>query len=327
MIELETRGVQASLSELISLRASSRNLSLIKKKKPKTHTVGSHLSMSKGRGMDFEEVRVYHPGDDVRNMDWRVTARTNVPHVKVFREERERPVFLVVDFTESMFFGTRNAFKSVVAARVAAMLAWSTVASGDRVGAILFSDTEMVEIKPGSRDRAALRILKKLSDFSQFPHHNGQHPARSRHPEQPRHPELDSGSSIKKALTKLHRLAPSGSLIFLLSDFDTFDEQALQQYKRLARYNQIVSGLIYDPLESEPPKPGLYQFSNGVENILLNTSSKSLCKQYKEQFSVKIKMLEQEANSAGQSFFQLRTNQPILLVLREVLQHAGGTRK
>lgn len=326
MIEQETRGVHASLDELISLRASSRDLSLVKNNKPKTLRVGSHLSASKGRGMDFEEVRVYRPGDDVRNMDWRVTARTNVPHIKVFREERERPVFLVVDFTETMFFGTRAAFKSVVAARVAAILAWATVASGDRVGAVLFSEHDMVEIKPGARDRSALRILKQLSDFTKSSQPIvGRHPGFE--PGQPRHPGLDPGSSINKALTTLNRIAPSGSLIFLLSDFESFDEQALQQYKRLAQSNQIISGLIYDPLEAEPPKPGLYQFSDGAQKILLNTATKSLCEQYRAQFAQKVKLLEQEATTAGQSFFQLRTNQPILPVLREVLQHAGGTHK
>ncbi len=129
-----------------------------------TNRAGGYLSGFKGRGMDFEEVRAYQPGDDVRLIDWRVTARTGKPFTKIFHEERERPVFIVVDLSATMFFGTKTAFKSVIAAKVAALIAWAAVKNGDRVGGIFYGGENCHELRPKSRNRGVLPFLKLLCE-------------------------------------------------------------------------------------------------------------------------------------------------------------------
>ena len=142
------RGVYVSMDELVALQAADLSLDLRGRRKALTAVAGQHRSSFRGRGIDFDEVRIYQPGDDVRNIDWRVTARTGRVHTKLFREERERPVYLVVDQRESMFFGTQKAFKSVVAARIAALLAWASRDHGDRIGGFLFNDRDVQELRP-----------------------------------------------------------------------------------------------------------------------------------------------------------------------------------
>ncbi len=118
------------------MRLSARNIKLDSRLYAIAETAGNRQSRFRGRGIDFQESRNYQPGDDIRTMDWRVTARTGRPHTKVFQEERERPIIIVIDCNPSMFFGTRVAFKAVIAARLAALIAWAAIRNGDRIGAV-----------------------------------------------------------------------------------------------------------------------------------------------------------------------------------------------
>ena len=122
---------------------------------------GGHLSPYKGRGVEFDESRPYQPGDDLRTIDWRVTARTGKPHTKVFREERNRPVFVWLDLRRPMLFATRGAYKGVRAAEMAALIAWSAVANGDRLGGLVFSETQHHELRPALGLRSALRLFQQ----------------------------------------------------------------------------------------------------------------------------------------------------------------------
>lgn len=137
-------GVIAELNELIDLRRYAQSI----RYQPEGRAIraGNHLSKLRGRGMDFAEVRNYQAGDEIRHMEWRVTARTGRPHVKIYQEERERPVVILADFNPSMIFGTRVAFKSVVAARLAAMLVWTVIKQGDRVGGVFFQPLNTVNL-------------------------------------------------------------------------------------------------------------------------------------------------------------------------------------
>lgn len=158
-------GVIAELNELIDLRRYAQSI----RYQPEGRAIraGNHLSKLRGRGMDFAEVRNYQAGDEIRHMEWRVTARTGRPHVKIYQEERERPVVILADFNPSMIFGTRVAFKSVVAARLAAMLVWTVIKQGDRVGGVFFSATEHSEFTPRGRDSGALPMLAALSQYTE----------------------------------------------------------------------------------------------------------------------------------------------------------------
>ena len=161
-------GVQTSLEALLRLKAEARGFSFLPRQPVTSLLAGRHSSRLRGRGLDFEELRHYHPGDDIRTMDWRATARLRAPHVRVYTEERERPVLLVVDQRKPMFFGSRRAMKSVVAAEIAALGAWRALASGDRVGGIVFNDSEIIDLPPHRSQTRVLRILHEVVRLNQM---------------------------------------------------------------------------------------------------------------------------------------------------------------
>src|SRR5215831_25034 len=154
--------VRVTLADLMRLRAAGEAMRLTAPR-VRAAASGGHFSPYKGRGVEFDESRLYQPGDDLRTIDWRVTARTGKPHTKVFREERNRPVFVWLDLRRPMLFATRGAYKGVRAAEIAALIAWSAVANGDRLGGLVFSDTEHHELRPALGLRAALRLFQKIA--------------------------------------------------------------------------------------------------------------------------------------------------------------------
>ena len=230
---------------------------------------GAYLSSFKGRGMEFDESRMYLPGDDIRSMDWKVTARTNQPHTKVFREERERPVLLWLDLNPSMFFATRGAFKSVVATKAASLLAWSTVSSNDRLGALIFSGEQHTEMRPKRGKAAALDFIRRSCAHPAWEH--------APKPQQPRNMNL--------AASRLRKVVKPGSLIFLISDFREMDEQARSHIINLSRHNNLVLLHIYDPFEATLPTSGNYKVSDGINDVSLNTANKKLRSTYQSRFA------------------------------------------
>lgn len=201
---------------------------------------GNFLSPLRGRGMEYDESRPYQPGDDIRQLDWRVTARTGRPHTKLFREERERPVFLCVDYRRSMFFATRGVFKAVQAARAASILAWRAQQNGDRVGGLVFADAEHHELPPRRGKAAAIQWVKLLASEAPKYRRAAAEPA--------------GGRALADALTRLRRLARPGSLIFVASDFRAFDDDCRQELTRLARHTEVGLVAVHDPLEAEFPE-------------------------------------------------------------------------
>lgn len=229
---------------------------------------GAYLSSFKGRGMEFDETRIYLPGDDIRNMDWKVTARTGEAHTKVFQEEHERPVLLWLDLNPSMFFATRGAFKSVVATKAAALLAWSATANKDRLGALIFSGGNHLEIRPKRGKSAALDFIRRACN----------------------HPAWNNGPTKKQArnmalsMSRLRKVAKPGSLIFLLSDFRDMDEPAKSHLINISKHNDIVLVKIVDPVETILPTSGNYRVSDGVNEISLNTANKQFRDSYHQRF-------------------------------------------
>ena len=197
------RGAYAQLNDLISLRFPARQLSLARRNRALSVLAGPNKSNFRGRGIDFEEVRTYQPGDDIRTIDWRVTARTGSAHTKLFREERERPVLVVVDQRSGMFFGSSHCFKSVLAAQLASLLAWSALDAGDRVGGLVFNGTQHREVRPRRSRKTVLALLSQVAEY------NDSLP-------------LDTASapqSFADMLSNLRRIARPGSSLFLVSDF------------------------------------------------------------------------------------------------------------
>lgn len=275
-----TEAVEVSLSELIALNSRTERLSL-NNLKVRSILSGNYLSRVRGRGMEFDEVRLYAPGDDVRCLDWRVTARTGKVHTKLYREERERPIFLATDFRSPMFFATRGVFKSVQAAKLAALIAWSGNHHLDRVGGQIFTDRDTLEFKPRRGKPGILHLLKQLADLSsrlreaRDPNTGGAARDRS---------AFRAEESFSTALDRLGRHTRPGNLIFLLSDFRGLTSQTESLLVRLARHCDVVPILIYDPLECFLPERGIYRISNGEKRITLNLSDHRYRTDYQERF-------------------------------------------
>lgn len=265
---------------------------------------GDYQSPFKGRGMEFDESRPYQAGDDIRNIDWRVTARSGKTHTKLFREERERQVFVWVDLRASMFFATRGMYKSVIAARMAGLLAWSAIHHGDRVGGVIFSDDNHHELKPKRGKGGALRLINQLV----------------------RHPAWDHTDSVKRdptaglrSLVRLRRVARPGSLIFLLSDFRNLDEKMESQLVLLSRHTDIVMIFIYDQLQQALPAAGLYRVSNGQQELMLDTYDRERIETYHAHFQQHRQRLEHLAKNRSIHLISCRTEEDPLAVLQSGL--------
>jgi uncharacterized protein (DUF58 family) len=268
--------VEVTLADLVRLRAAGESLRLTAPR-IRVATEGGHVSPYKGRGVEFDESRPYQPGDDLRTMDWRVTARTGKPHTKVFREERNRPIFVWLDLRRPMLFATRGAFKAVRAAEVAALVAWSAVANGDRLGGLVFSETEHHELRPALGARSALRLLQTVCSKSFW------HP-----PQTAEALETDA----ERALQRLARVARPGSLIFLISDFRRLGANYERQILELAAHCDLMLVHCYDAVEAELPPPGRYRIQSVGRSFSIETSNAATRRRYEERFAARRGALE-----------------------------------
>jgi len=237
---LQSDGVSLSTAELLRYQQLARLFKLTPKRTPQARLAGSYLTKHKGRGMEFDEARHYQAGDDIRAIDWRVTARTGKTHTKIYREERERPVFLFCDFLPSMMFGTQLLTKAVQAAHVCALISWSAAAQGDKVGALIFSQTQHKEIKPLTRKRAVLHMCHELIDL----HTKNHNDLASK--------EADD-EAFADACARARRLAKPGSLVYLVSDFQHLTERATQHLSQLSRHCEVRAVIVDDPIEHTLP--------------------------------------------------------------------------
>lgn len=300
-------GVITELSELIALRRIAQNV----RYRPENHAlqVGSHHSKLRGRGMDFAEVRNYQAGDEIRHMEWRVTARTGRPHTKLYQAERERPVVILTDFNPSMYFGTRLAFKSVVAARLAAMLAWTAVKQGDRVGGVLFSANKHDEFTPRSREMGVLPFLAGLSQYTKENH------ARFVKPD---------GRSLSHALQRLRRVTKPGSIVVLISDFYNLDHESEQNLSRLRNHNDVLAYQICDPLELAPPKPQHYAISDGKQEILLDTTLDEVRFAYQNFCTQRLLTLQDQLKRLQIQYVQVTAVTDLPLLVRHTFPRRGN---
>ncbi len=250
-----TTSIHTNLDALVRLQFEARGFSLLPRQPVHSLLSGQHASRLRGRGLTFEELRKYRPGDDIRSMDWRATARLRKPHVRVYSEERERPVLLVVDQRTTMFFGSARTTKATAAAELAALGAWRALAAGDRVGAIVFGDHEMVEIKPQRSRSNVLRICHELVRM------NGQLTASCRPTE---------SHALNEALRRAANVAMHDHLVVLVTDYDGDDDTTNQLATRLAAHNDVLAALVYDPLGIRLPGVCLpMEATDGYECILI----------------------------------------------------------
>jgi len=279
--------VFVSLKTLIDLAKPAAGLNL---KRLSIHAPqsGGYISPIKGRGMEFEETRMYQPGDDIRSIDWRVTARTGKTHTKVFREERERPVFISVDNRHAMHFATRGVFKSVLAAKLAALLAWAAQHQGDRIGGQLFSELACCELKPQNGRHAVLRFLNMLVREDNVN-------------------KAATSMTLEHVLARLVQHAHPGSLVYIISDFRGINDAAELHLVKLAQHCQVVLIFVYDALESNLPTKGRYRFTDGQQDVVIDTSDSQRVETYHQHFEQRLQRLQQLAKKRGLSFIQCST--------------------
>lgn len=250
-----TPGVNVDAESLAALEMAARDFHFLPRQPVHSVLAGRHASRVRGRGLAFEELRPYLPGDDLRTMDWRVTARTGKPHVRVYAEEKERPVLVLVDQRINMFFGSRRAMKSVGAAEAAALIAWRVLAEDDRIGGLVFGDTALTELAPRHSRQAVQHLLGEIARYNRALRADA--PARR------------GAGQLNAALQRAARLARHDHLVIVITDFDGHDVQTRNLLLAMRARNDVLSVLVHDPFLTGLPASGQLVVSDGELQVEL----------------------------------------------------------
>ncbi|WP_270727592.1 DUF58 domain-containing protein [Shimia sp. Alg240-R146] len=247
--------IHADHAHLRRLSGAARGLSLLPRQPVRSVLNGRHTSRLRGRGLNFEELRNYQIGDDTRTIDWKVTARTGSPYVRVYTEERDRPALLVVDQRMSMFFGSQHTMKSVTAAEAASLAAFRIRAQGDRVGGIVFSDESVAELRPKASDMALSRVVSAIADANCALRADR---------------IVAQSMPLNRPLEAAARIATTGNLILVFSDFAEADGKTESLVRRMAAHNDVMLFPVTDPTESRLPDDLRMVVSDGQLQADLN---------------------------------------------------------
>ncbi|MGI9491194.1 MAG: DUF58 domain-containing protein [Geminicoccaceae bacterium] len=275
------QGITVTTTDLVRLRQAAIGIRLGSRDHTQSARAGAGLTRFRGRGIDYAESRLYLPGDDVRTMDWRVTARTGRPHSKVFEEERDRNVLLIVELGRTMGFGTRRAYKSVVAIEAAALIAWAAAMNGDRIGAVLTSAAGLTDVCPAPGRHGISRVLQALASAANTP------------------PSAQRELTLASTLSHVRQIARPGTMVILISDFYSLDVEAEGHLKQLRNHDDILLLWIRDPIEVMPPPPGLYPISDGVAGTVLDLRSASMREQFVHHIAERTQRLDKLCNQLG----------------------------
>jgi uncharacterized protein (DUF58 family) len=307
---VQSTGVYTSLSELVAMRHRARGFSFLPRQPVHSLLAGRHASRLRGRGLNFEEIRRYQAGDDIRQIDWKVTARTRKTHSRVYTEERERSTLLLVDQRISMFFGSVQRMKSVTAAEAAALAAWRVLDQQDRVGALVFNDSEIVEIRPHRSQSAVMRILQEIVRQNR---------------KLTVHGEIKSNPGMfNEVLRRCDRLAKHDCLVCIISDGTGNDEATRHLLTRIAWHNDILFAFVHDPLEEALPDAGPLVFADPSGQLEVDTGLSSLRKRFESGFA--------DVRAGGRKFLSERRTPVIPLntkedVVEQVRRRLGGARR
>ncbi|MCW8194136.1 DUF58 domain-containing protein [Proteobacteria bacterium 005FR1] len=307
--ELQARGPYTEMAALLKLRFAARDLQLTMQRDSRASLTGSARTRFRGRGMEFEEVRVYHPGDDIRTIDWRVTARTQVPHTKVFREERERPTFIAADQRANLFFGSERCFKSVLCAHLASLLAWASLNNNDRVGGLVFGNDDHRDVRPRRAKHAALELIQRLDEYN---HKLSSPLLRERH------------LSLATVIQDIRRIARPGSAVYLISDFQDFDEECREQLYLLARHTDVILLLVSDPLEQALPATGLLTVSDGRERLQISADDPRLREDFHSRYEQRFERLKRQAQGLKMPLYAISTADDEITLMRQLFGRGNG---
>lgn len=295
--EHHTDGVNLSIKQLLYYQAKTSLLDLTPRQTIQAKLAGSYLAKTKGRGMEFDEARHYQAGDDIRAIDWRVTARTGKTHTKIYREEKERPIFVLADLSPSMHFGTQLLFKSIQVAHLTSLIAWAARDRGDRIGGLIYNQSQHLEYKPLTRQKAVLSLLHGLVQLHRPPSSN-----------------ISSKVTFADACARVRRLARPGSLVFLLSDFLQLDELAKQHLNRLSRHCELIAYPISDPFEHKLPEVKVAQqvsLTDGVAQQSIVLGQKDVAMQYQQQHLASFNYIESTLKQCRAQVIPISASMPI----------------
>jgi len=298
-------GVYAELADLVALEHRARGFSLLPRQPLHSLLTGRRASRLRGRGMTFEEIRGYLPGDDVRTIDWKVTARMREPHVRVYTEERDRPGMVVVDQRLSMFFGTRRAMKSVTAAEVAAVGIWRLFTQGDRVGAVVFDDRGALEVRPHRSRGQVLRILHAILEANHALRADASWPV--------------APGMLNEALQRASRLVSHDHVVAVISDFDGVDDETERLLTLLARHNDVIAIPIYDPAQTFVPEGGRLVVGDGELQVELDLGRETTRKGLLELGGRRLARVSRWQAERGVAVLPLSTGEDPAIQMRRLL--------
>jgi uncharacterized protein (DUF58 family) len=291
----------ADLQTMVRMRHGARGLTNFPKVQARQMLAGGHKSRFRGRGMDFDQVRIYQPGDDIRNIDWRVTARTQIPHTKMFSEERERPILVISDLRAPMFFGSQR-LKSVVACEVSAALVWAGLAANDRAGGLNFGDQHQMDVKARRSHHSVLQFIHGLKDYSEKLVTSKQ---------------LLESISLASMLEEARRFTLPGSTVFIVSDFHDLSESCERHLFDLARLGNLNFCQVYDSIEQKLPPPARYGVTDGTNKIALDTGNQLVRHRIEKAFSERQNHLRIISEKLSAGLLTFNTEQSVIGVLNK----------
>lgn len=293
-------GATISIETLVKQRHHAKKIAPTTKSKALSQLAGDSKSQFRGRGLDFEEVRHYQAGDEVRSIDWRVTARSNTPHTKIFREERERPVLVVVDQRKAMAFGSQQCFKSVQAAELTALLCWATLNNQDRIGGLVFNDITHQEFRPARSRSSVLNILHAVQTYNQ-----------QLVTDESTNTSIEPNENVNQintVLKEVRRIAKPGTIVFLISDFSGLDIEGLKQLYQIKRHCEVTALVISDPMEQHLPNLGFAHFTNGEQRLGLNVNVGHIKQRFLQRYNNRMEKLKNDLMAHSIPFIPVSTH-------------------
>ncbi|MGQ9427405.1 DUF58 domain-containing protein [Gilvimarinus sp. F26214L] len=310
--DLGAHGAYTDMNALLKLRFAARDLRLAPRRQSRASLSGASRTRFRGRGMEFEEVRVYQPGDDIRSIDWRVTARTHVPHTKLFREERERPTFVAADQRASLFFGSQRCFKSVLCAHLAGLLAWAALHNNDRVGGLVFGNRDHRDVRPRRSKHSALEFVQRLHEYN----HKLHSPLIA-----------ERQMPLRTVLRDLRRIARPGSALYLISDFDDYDDHCREELYLLSRHTEVALLMVSDPLEQALPAAGLLTVSNGSERMQLAADDASVRDEFHTRYARRFETIRQHSQALRVPLYAFSTAEDEIGQMQQIYRASKGGKR
>lgn len=301
------KGVYTSLEELLLVGRKAGGFSFLPSQNLHSILSGAHASKLRGRGMDFEELKNYVQGDDIRNIDWKTTQRSGKPHVRVYNEEKDRNVWLIVSQRVSMFFGSAKMFKSVAAAHACALALFRVLAQGDRVGAVVYNDSELKVFKPSKSEGKAMRILDEVVRMNRALNAGI---------------DADDPGQFNKALNVVSSLSKHDDLVVLIGDGSSIDDESVRVISNLNEHDDIISVLISDPVERAINPNGFLLFTDATEYLDVNTSERRFGNRFQDGFQRKKRYLSDASIKRAIPIIEVSTDEEVLKQLQKQLGHA-----